>query len=102
MNSCVAGVPGSSLAVRSSRVEDVADAVDVNELTSQLYTSEPADFVRVRTEGARALKSAGQADAAAAFAKLAKPSVPAWVVNVLAGQRPAVIDDVIARGDELR
>ena len=80
----------------------MADTIDVDELTARLYSSAPEDFVKVRGEGARQLKAAGQQDAAADFAKLAKPSVPAWAVNLLATQRGDVIDDVVRHGEELR
>jgi hypothetical protein len=80
----------------------VADTVDVDGLTTHLYSSPPEDFVKVRGDGARELKAAGQSEAAADFAKLAKPSLSAWAVNVLAGQRADIIDEVVERGDELR
>jgi hypothetical protein len=80
----------------------VADTIDVDELTARLYSSAPEDFVKVRGEGAKQLTAAGQQDAAAEYAKLAKPSVPAWAVNLLATQRSDVVDDVIRRGEELR
>ncbi len=80
----------------------MADTVDVDELTTRLYTSAPEDFVKVRSEGVKQLKAAGQNDAAADFAKLAKPSVSAWAVDLLAAQRAAAIDEVVGRGDELR
>ena len=80
----------------------MAATVDVDELTRRLYSSAPEDFVQVRGDGVRQLKEAGDTDAAAAFAKLAKPSVSAWSVNLLAGQRADLIDDVVDHGDQLR
>jgi flagellin-like hook-associated protein FlgL len=80
----------------------VADTIDVDELAARLYSSAPEDFVKARGEGAKRLKAAGHQDAAADFAKLAKPSVPAWAVNLLATQRSDVIDDVVRHGEELR
>jgi hypothetical protein len=80
----------------------VADIVDVDGLIVRLYTSPPEDFVKVRGEGAKQLEAAGQSAAAAAFAKLAKPSASAWAVDLLAARRPGAIDDVVSRGDELR
>ena len=80
----------------------MADTIDVDELTARLYSSAPEDFVKLRGEGAKQLKDAGQQDAAADFAKLAKPSVPAWAVNLLATERSDVIDDVVRHGEALR
>jgi hypothetical protein len=80
----------------------VADTLDVDELIARLYTAPPEDFVKVRAEGVKRLKAADQDDAAADFGKLAKPSVPAWAINLLVSQRVEALDEVVARGDELR
>jgi hypothetical protein len=80
----------------------VADTADVDELTVRLYTTPPEDFVKVRADGVKQLKAAEQDETAAAFGKLAKPSMPAWAINVLVARRPDVIDDIVERGDELR
>jgi hypothetical protein len=80
----------------------VADTADVDELRTRLYTSAPEDFVKVRGEAVKALKAAGQNDEAADFAKLPKPSISAWALDLLAVQRRRAIDDVVGRGDELR
>ena len=45
----------------------MADTVDADELTTRLYTSAPEDFVKVRSEGVKQLKAAGQNDEAANF-----------------------------------
>jgi hypothetical protein len=80
----------------------VTDTADVDELTVRLYTTPPEDFVKVRADGVKQLKAAEQDETAAAFGKLAKPSMPAWAINVLVARRPDVIDDIVERGDELR
>jgi hypothetical protein len=80
----------------------VADHLDVDGLTTELYTAPPEDFVKVRAEGVKRLKAADQGEAAADFAKLTKPSLSAWAVNLLVARRGAAVDDVIERGDALR
>jgi hypothetical protein len=80
----------------------VADTVDADELTARLYSSAPEDFVKVRGEGSRTLKAAGDSEAAADFARLAKPSLSAWAVNLLVARRAQVLDEVIDRGEALR
>lgn len=80
----------------------MADIVDVAVLAAQLYRSAPEDFVSERAAGARRLKDAGQPEDAARFAKLAKPSLSAWAVNLLASSSAPAIDEVVARGDDLR
>jgi hypothetical protein len=76
--------------------------IDVDALTDRLYAAAPEEFVAVRSEGVRQLKAADEPEAAASFAKLAKPALPAWAVNLLAAQRRELIDELIERGDALR
>lgn len=80
----------------------MAHTVDVDELTARLYSGAPEDFVKTRGAGARELKAAGDTEAANEFARLMKPSVSAWAVNLLAVQRADLLDEIVARGDELR
>jgi hypothetical protein len=80
----------------------VADPVDVDALTARLYGSAPEDFVTVRSDGVKRLKAAGQSEDAVAFGKLAKPSVSAWALDLLAARRASAVDDVVGRGEELR
>ena len=80
----------------------MAASVDVDELTRQLYSTAPEDFVRRRGEGVRQLKEAGDTESAANVAKLAKPSMSAWSVNLLASRRADLIDAIVDRGDRLR
>jgi hypothetical protein len=64
---------------------------------------EPLDgFVRARTELARSLRTAGDRDAAAAVAKLPKPSLGAWTVDRLAGLEPDLVRDLLAAAADAR
>ena len=64
---------------------------------------EPLDgFVRARAELTRSLHAAGDRDAAAAVAKLPKPSLGAWVVDRLAGLAPDLVRDLLAAAADAR
>jgi hypothetical protein len=80
----------------------VPAAPDPDELVARLYASAPEDFVKARAEGARQLKSAGLTDEAAQFAKLTKPSLSAWAVNLLVNAQGELVDAVVECGDTLR
>ena len=64
---------------------------------------EPLDgFVRARAELTRTLRTARDRDAAAAVAKLPKPSLGAWVVDRLAGLAPDLVRDLLAAAADAR
>lgn len=62
----------------------------------------PERFVAERDEAAAAARRAGDRERAAAIAKLRKPTVAAWLVNLLAWQSPDLVDGLLRLGDELR
>jgi hypothetical protein len=90
----------------------VADRL--SEVASRLYEVTPEEFIAARTEAAEAAKKAGDPKLATAIGKLRKPTVGAWMVNLLAHRRPDLIDELLdlaealrqaqrsLRGDELR
>jgi len=78
----------------------VSDAVDA--AADELYGLPLDDFVPRRDELSRSLRDQGDRDAAAAVKRLPKPSVPAWVVNRLARERPDDVRDLLHAGNELR
>lgn len=67
-----------------------------------LYGLPPAEFTAERNARAARAKGEGHADLAATVKKLPKPSVAAWVVNLMVRQRPERIDELTTLGDELR
>lgn len=69
------------------------------EVARELYALPLAEFVAART--ARAKEQDDRA-AAAAVRRLTKPSVAAWVVNMLSTHRPQLLDDVAELGERLR
>lgn len=67
-----------------------------------LYGLPPAEFTAARNARAARAKSEGEPDLAAAVKALPKPSVAAWVVNLMVRQLPERIGDLVALGEELR
>ncbi len=71
-------------------VDSVADGVDdpatdaVSDALDALYAARPQDFTARRTELAAAAKKAGDGDAAKQIGASRRPTVAAWVVNLLA------------------
>jgi hypothetical protein len=74
-----------------------ADPVD--EAAERLYGVPFEDFVAERTAAAKALRSAGDRDAATQVAKLPKPNQVAWVANQLAREGA---DELLEAGEALR
>jgi hypothetical protein len=68
----------------------------------RLYGAPPDGFVAARDEAVAAAKEAGDLDAARAIAKLRKPTVAAWLVNLLAIQRPDLMGELVELSRALR
>ncbi|SDZ16491.1 hypothetical protein SAMN05421684_3159 [Asanoa ishikariensis] len=69
---------------------------------AELYTAPPDGFVAARAELVAAAKAAGQTDRAKQLGKLRKPTVAAWVVNLLALRRPELVDQLVELSAALR
>ena len=65
--------------------------MDVDEVADELYALAPRDFVAARDARSKEAKAAGDPDAAKQIAALRKPTVVAWVANLLVRRRA---DDV--------
>jgi hypothetical protein len=88
--------------------------VDTEELIRGLYEAHPDGFVAGRAAAIADAKRAGDREAAKRLTALRKPTVAAWLVNLLALRRPELIDELVElstalrhaqrglRGDELR
>ncbi|MEV0902214.1 hypothetical protein [Actinoplanes sp. NPDC049802] len=80
----------------------------------RLYEAPPDGFVAARAAAIAEARQAGDRDAAKRLAALKKPTVAAWVVNLVALRRPELIEELVdlstalraaqrdLRGDELR
>ncbi|WP_305785300.1 hypothetical protein [Symbioplanes lichenis] len=86
----------------------------MDELARRLYEAPPDGFVAARSAAVADAKKSGDPQAAKQIAALRKPTVAAWLVNLLALRRPELIDELVElatalrdaqrglRGDELR
>jgi hypothetical protein len=68
----------------------------------RLYEGPPDGFVAARTAAIEAARRAGDREAARRLAALKKPTVAAWVVNLLALRRPDLIDQLVELSGALR
>lgn len=66
-----------------------------------LYGVTPGEFIAARNARAKRAKAEGDPELAAAVGALRKPSVAAWVVNMMVRQLPERIGDIVALGDEI-
>lgn len=68
----------------------------------ELYALDPDEFVGARDAIVKRLRTDGDRDAAAAVAKLRRPTVPAWALNVVAREHPGEVAAVLEAGERLR
>jgi hypothetical protein len=84
------------------------------EVVERLYAAPPDGFIAARAEAAKQAHASGDEAAAREIGKLRKPTVAAWLVNLLAIRRPDLIAELAdlsaalrkaqreLRGDQLR
>jgi hypothetical protein len=72
------------------------------DLITELYAAPPDGFVAARDAAVAAAKEAGDAAKAKEIGKLRKPTVAAWVVNLLAIKRPDLVDDLVELSAAMR
>lgn len=75
---------------------------EADELVRRLYEAPPDGFVAARSAAIAAARRAGDRDAARRLGELRKPTVAAWLVNLLALRRPDLLDDLIELAGALR
>lgn len=71
-------------------------------IAEELYVVPPKEFTAERTARAKLAKAAGDADLATTVGRLPKPSVSAWVVNLLARHRPEEVGGLVELGEDIR
>ena len=71
-------------------------------VVARLYAVPPEEFVAVRAEEVARARQARDTRLAAAIGKLRKPTVAAWLVNLLAHERPDLVGELLQLGAELR
>jgi hypothetical protein len=73
-----------------------------DELIRALYEAPPDGFVAGRAAAIAEAKRAGDKETAKRLAALRKPTVAAWLVNLLALRRPELIDELVELSTALR
>jgi len=76
--------------------------VDVDTLLDELFGLPLEQFVVARNAASKRIKASGDAVGAERVARLAKPTVAAWVVNQVAREHPDEVAALVTLGDELR
>jgi hypothetical protein len=76
--------------------------VAIDDVIRRMYEAPPDGFVAARTEAVAQAREAGDKDAAKRLGALRKPTVAAWVVNLLALRRPDMIDELVELATALR
>jgi hypothetical protein len=66
-----------------------------------LYRLPPEEFTAARDSAAKAAKDEGDAEAAKELKALRKPSVAAWLVNLLVAEQPELVEQLLALGPAL-
>ncbi|GIJ77324.1 hypothetical protein SAMN05443287_105209 [Micromonospora phaseoli] len=73
-----------------------------SDLVEQLYRTPPDKFVTVRDTAAAQARRAGDPRTAREIARLRRPTVAAWLVNLLALERPELVADLTQLAESLR
>lgn len=73
-----------------------------DEILDELYQLPPERFIAARDDAVEAARRAGDRATATAIGKLRRPTVGAWLVNLLAHQAPELLGDLLTLGDQLR
>lgn len=76
--------------------------MDLDAAADALYALPPSEFVAARGERSKEARAAGDGELAAAITKLRKPTVAAWLANLLVRQRADDVGRLIELGDQLR
>lgn len=76
--------------------------MDFDEAADALYGAPSADFISQRNELAKQLKADGDQLGSTRLKALRKPTVAAWLANLVSRELPDDIDDLLALGDEFR
>lgn len=90
------GWPGGAIVGRSV-MADEADPTAANAAADELFAVAPDEFVTRREELVADLRAAGDREAAAEIQKFRRPPRSAWALNVVARQRPELVDAVLGR-----
>jgi hypothetical protein len=72
------------------------------QVADELYGLPPSAFIPARDERAGQARAAGDRDLAGSIRKLRRPTVSAWLVNLLARDVPGQVGELLELGESLR
>ncbi len=88
---------------RSSRVDSRHNgSMELQGATQDLYRIAPAEFTAARDAVASEARRMGDSELASSLKKLRKPSVGAWLANLLVLEQPGDVERLVDLGTELR
>jgi hypothetical protein len=76
--------------------------VELTSVAKELYGLPPQEFTAARDARVSEAREGGDKELAASLKNLRKPSVGAWLANMLVREQPGDIDQLIGLGEELR
>jgi len=76
--------------------------MNLEQVADELYALAPAAFTAARDEQAGRARAGGDADLAGEIKKLRRPTVSAWLVNLLAREDSGQVHDLLELGRSLR
>ncbi|HVE63145.1 MAG TPA: hypothetical protein VNB94_05030 [Mycobacteriales bacterium] len=74
----------------------------MTEVVAELYALDPEAFTAARDQLVRQLRVEGDRPGAIAVKQLRRPTVAAWLLNLVARERPAAVEAVLELGTRLR
>jgi hypothetical protein len=77
-------------------------ATNLAQVADELYALAPAAFTAARDERAGQARASGDAGLAAEIRKLRRPTVSAWLVNLLVREAPGQVGELLELGESLR
>ena len=96
------GRRGSALRRRPAAPPGKLVDVSFESVTAELYCLAPNEFTAARNARASEARKAGDSALAASLKELHKPTVGAWLANLLAQERAEDLERLITVGGELR
>jgi len=75
---------------------------DLDEVADRLYALPPEQFTAARDEEVARARQAGDRERARTLGALRRPTVAAWLVNLLARERAEAVAELFALGEALR
>jgi hypothetical protein len=78
------------------------DDHDLDQIAAELYALKPDEFIAARDERVRQMRAEGRAPLAKAVAGLRRPNQSAWLINQLARDQRAAVEELFSLGEALR